>query len=545
MLIAADNIPYLLGVYLEDCGKAFATLFPSLGGTASRDDGLEDRRHPDVTPSLVGHFIFSHPSAFGLLAFAFGLLALAIGPQTQRSRSRSRSPVSNGSGRSTRRLPPGQRNGHSCLNTGRAAVRVLKHGFSWALHRMNDFLSLAGGMFGSRRPAQDSSARQQQEELLSKNRQKLQGYHELAREATERACAADQQGRYDIAAKLYGTALEAAHEGLSLQVAPSTGLGPKADNVTAWRTELQDWAGRVQARLAAIHKRDYGSTSAPPVRPVPYAAAAIRRQTSQVATAAPPRQASPSRPVSALAAGGGAGGAARPRPASAGRARPPLAPTAPASKSVIIQRPAARPAAAAAAGPRTAGGGGAGDDGLAKYREIVTGEILDRSPAVKWDDVAGLGTAKSALTEAVILPALRPDLFQGLRAPVRGILLYGPPGNGKTMLAKALAAQSQATFFNISASSLTSKWVGDGEKLVRALFEVAAARQPSIIFMDELDSLLSARGKAGESDAARRLLTEFLVQFDGVGGAGRERVVVVGATNRPQVRVGWWGGGSG
>ncbi|GIL48207.1 hypothetical protein Vafri_4890 [Volvox africanus] len=102
------------------------------------------------------------------------------------------------------------------------------------------------------------------------------------------------------------------------------------------------------------------------------------------------------------------------------------------------------------------------------------------------------------------------------------------------MLAKALAAQSQATFFNISASSLTSKWVGDGEKLVRALFELAAERQPSIIFMDELDSLLSARGRSGEGDAARRLLTEFLVQFDGVGGAGRERVVVVGATNRPQ-----------
>ncbi|EFJ46695.1 hypothetical protein VOLCADRAFT_62257, partial [Volvox carteri f. nagariensis] len=170
-----------------------------------------------------------------------------------------------------------------------------------------------------------------------------------------------------------------------------------------------------------------------------------------------------------------------------------------------------------------------------KYKEIVMGEILDRSPGVRWDDIAGLSTAKAALTEAVILPALRPDLFQGLRAPVRGILLYGPPGNGKTMLAKALAAQSQATFFNISASSLTSKWVGDGEKLVRALFELASERQPSIIFMDEIDSLLAARGRAGEGDAARRLLTEFLVQFDGVAGAaGRERVVVVGATNRPQ-----------
>eukprot|EP00878_Enallax_costatus_P033921 GHUV01037505.1.p1 GENE.GHUV01037505.1~~GHUV01037505.1.p1 ORF type:complete len:459 (+),score=132.43 GHUV01037505.1:367-1743(+) len=170
-----------------------------------------------------------------------------------------------------------------------------------------------------------------------------------------------------------------------------------------------------------------------------------------------------------------------------------------------------------------------------RLRQIVMGDVLEQTSSVTFDDVAGLHLAKQALQEAVILPSLRPDLFSGLRAPVRGILLYGPPGNGKTMLAKALATESRATFFNISAASLTSKWVGEGEKLVRTLFTMAVERQPSIIFMDEIDSLLSARS-SGEHDAARRLKTEFLVQFDGVAGAGASeaRVIVIGATNRPQ-----------
>ncbi|GFH30064.1 AAA domain-containing protein, partial [Haematococcus lacustris] len=145
-----------------------------------------------------------------------------------------------------------------------------------------------------------------------------------------------------------------------------------------------------------------------------------------------------------------------------------------------------------------------------------------------------LVAAKQALREAVVLPSLRPDLFSGpLRAPVRGILLYGPPGNGKTLLGKALAHEASAAFFSISASSLTSKWVGEGEKLMRALFSVAAEQAPSIIFIDEIDSIMSARGGANENDAARRLKTEFLVQFDGVASANNERVIVIGATNRP------------
>ena len=158
------------------------------------------------------------------------------------------------------------------------------------------------------------------------------------------------------------------------------------------------------------------------------------------------------------------------------------------------------------------------------------------SVGARLDDVKGLGGAKQALMEAVVLPTRRADLFTGIRAPHRGVLLYGPPGNGKTLLARALACESNATFFSVSAASLTSKYVGEGEKLMRALFETARARQPSVIFIDEADALLSARG-AAEHDAMRRLKTEFLVQFDGLAtGGGNEPsiVFVLAATNRPQ-----------
>lgn len=171
--------------------------------------------------------------------------------------------------------------------------------------------------------------------------------------------------------------------------------------------------------------------------------------------------------------------------------------------------------------------------------ETICNEVLDASPAVTWDDIAGQAAAKAAVQELAVWPMLNPALFTGPRAPPRGILLFGPPGTGKTLLGRAIASNVEASFFSISASSLTSKWIGEGEKLVRALFAVAAALAPSVVFVDEIDSLLTARGQDGEHEASRRLKTELLVQMEGCAsatdrGGNPARVLVVGATNRPE-----------
>jgi SpoVK/Ycf46/Vps4 family AAA+-type ATPase len=179
------------------------------------------------------------------------------------------------------------------------------------------------------------------------------------------------------------------------------------------------------------------------------------------------------------------------------------------------------------------------DESAAKQ---IFNEIVIQGDEVHWDDVAGLEIAKSALKETVVYPFLRPDLFMGLREPARGMLLFGPPGTGKTMLARAVATESKSVFFAISASSLTSKFLGESEKLVRALFVLAKELAPSIIFVDEIDSLLGSRGGSSEHEATRRIKTEFLIQWSDLqkAAAGREttdgdasRVLVLAATNLP------------
>lgn len=184
------------------------------------------------------------------------------------------------------------------------------------------------------------------------------------------------------------------------------------------------------------------------------------------------------------------------------------------------------------------------DEGAAKQ---ILNDIVVQGDEVRWADIAGLEIAKNALREAVVYPFLRPDLFMGLREPARGMLLFGPPGTGKTMLARAVATESRSTFFSISASSLTSKFLGESEKLVRALFGLAKVLAPSIIFVDEIDSLLSQRSGGGEHEATQRIKTEFLIQWSDLqrAAAGREttekdkergdanRVLVLAATNLP------------
>ncbi|KAL3990994.1 ATPase associated with various cellular activities (AAA) family protein [Acanthocheilonema viteae] len=164
---------------------------------------------------------------------------------------------------------------------------------------------------------------------------------------------------------------------------------------------------------------------------------------------------------------------------------------------------------------------------------IIEAEIMSTRTDIQWADVSGLEPAKKALKEIIVLPFLRPDIFKGIRAPPKGVLLFGPPGTGKTMIGRCVASQCKATFFNIAASSITSKWVGEGEKLVRALFAIARVLQPSVVFIDEIDSLLTSRSES-EHESSRRIKTEFLIHLDGVATTSDERILILGATNRPQ-----------
>ena len=207
------------------------------------------------------------------------------------------------------------------------------------------------------------------------------------------------------------------------------------------------------------------------------------------------------------------------------------------------------------------------DGAYAEYASVIQRDILVHSPSTLFADIVGLHSAKQLLNEAVLLPCRFPHFFTGLLSPWKGVLLYGPPGtgqrldspttmlvfdsirsliwcslcrvvvSGKTMLARAVASECGTTFFNISSSSVTSKYRGDSEKLVRALFELARHHAPSTIFIDEVDSLMATRdggggGAQGDSDASRRMKSELLVQLDGLSQSTAQ-VFVLCASNLP------------
>lgn len=189
------------------------------------------------------------------------------------------------------------------------------------------------------------------------------------------------------------------------------------------------------------------------------------------------------------------------------------------------------------------------DGGVGPDQELINmleRDILDKNPQVSFDDIAELSETKQLLQEAVLLPIMMPDFFRGIRRPWKGVCMFGPPGTGKTMLAKAIASQGGTKFFNVSASSLGSKFRGESEKLVRLLFEMARFYGPSTIFFDEIDALAGKRGGSDEHEASRRVKAELLIQMDGVGvassagaeeqqeaSAASKNVMVLAATNRP------------
>ena len=173
-----------------------------------------------------------------------------------------------------------------------------------------------------------------------------------------------------------------------------------------------------------------------------------------------------------------------------------------------------------------------GDPDTRALASVITRDIYQHSPGVYWNDIVELEKAKKLLNEAVVMPIKYPELFTGLLAPWKGVLLFGPPGTGKTMLARAIATECKTTFFNISASSIVSKYRGDSEKLIRVLFDLARYHAPSTIFIDEIDSIMSARGSGQEHEASRRMKTELLIQMDGIA-KDNNSVFVLAASNLP------------
>ena len=160
-------------------------------------------------------------------------------------------------------------------------------------------------------------------------------------------------------------------------------------------------------------------------------------------------------------------------------------------------------------------------------------EVMVEAPKIRWDDIGGLDAPRDRLREGVELPLKHPEAFRrlGIR-PAKGFLLYGPPGTGKTLLAKAAARESEANFIATKSSDLLSKWYGESEQQIARLFNRARQVAPTIIFIDELDSLVPARGGGlGEPQVTERVVNTILAEMDGLEEL--QNVVVIGATNRP------------
>ncbi|XP_012224099.1 katanin p60 ATPase-containing subunit A-like 2 isoform X2 [Linepithema humile] len=172
---------------------------------------------------------------------------------------------------------------------------------------------------------------------------------------------------------------------------------------------------------------------------------------------------------------------------------------------------------------------------LKEIADVISQEIVQQNLNVHWNDVKGLTDCKMLLKEAIIYPIKYPSLFKGKLGFCKGVLLYGPPGTGKTMLAKAIATECQSTFFNITSSSLISKWRGESEKYIRVLTDLAKHYAPTIIFIDEIDwtTTKNADYASSSSEPARRFRAEFLARLDGLLSIENTNVILLAATNVP------------
>jgi len=178
------------------------------------------------------------------------------------------------------------------------------------------------------------------------------------------------------------------------------------------------------------------------------------------------------------------------------------------------------------------------EDFMNAYKEVTPTamrEVYIEVPTIHWDDIGGLEEVKQELKEAVEWPIKNPEIFKRLGInPPKGILLFGPPGCGKTLLARAVATESEANFITIKGPEVFSKWVGESEKAIREVFRKARMAAPSVIFFDEMDSLVPRRGMGfGDSGVSERVISQLLTEMDGI--VALEDIVVIAATNRPDI----------